>query len=319
MRRAQAALAMLAALAVAGCTGVDPDLGFNEPIHVKPGTFKVGELPGEPPPAPDAPQVEPRITLIESLNNVLAPGQTEKALLGRASERAVAVGIRFADLGTGYWVAPAGSPEPSVPGERVWRLGFEIARDVPPGLHPLRLAAIDEAGNAGSQSELTVCVTSPIPDNLNACDSTIAPPAAVLSIAWDNDADLDLGLVLPSGKLVDSKHPTTASGEPLTPDPSKDGVLEHDANAACARDLTRRENVVWQEPPAAGTYLVYVNLFAPCGEQAVRFVVTLHLREERADGTFTLVESARVAGELLAAQANGGADQGLYVTAVSFE
>jgi hypothetical protein len=322
MRPAQAYAAMLAALAMAGCAGRDADLGYGEPIRVTHGTFEAGELPGEPPPAPDAPPdtptLDPKITLIESLNNVFAPGQAEKKLSGRATASAAAIGIRFGDLGTGYWVVPAGGPEPQVEGERVWSLGFEVAEDALPGLHPLLLAAVDDAGNAGTQSALTVCVTSLIPDNLNACDPTIEPPAAVLSLAWDNGADVDLGLVVPSGKFVDSKHPTTATGDPITPDSMKDGIVEYDSNAACARDLQRRESIVWQGPPAAGTYLVYVNLFAACSEQAAHFVITLHQREARPDGTFALVEKLRVPGELLAEQANGGAARGLYLTAISF-
>lgn len=316
-------IGMLVTGVLMGCTGQEADLGFGEPIRVVRGEFVAGELPGEAPLPAEAPPetvaVAPRVTLVESVNNLFAPGQTEKTISGRVTEDAVAIGIRFAELGTGYWVVPAGGPEPQIEGERVWRLGFEVAHEVPPGLHALRLAAIDEAGAAGTQTELPVCVTSPIPDNLNACDPSIEPPAAVLSIAWDNGADVDLGLVDPSGKFVDSKHPTTAGGEPISPDAATDGVLTNDSHAACARDLERRENVVWQSTPAAGTYLVYVNLFSACAEQAAHFVVTFHLREAHEDGTFALVEKIRVPGELLAAQANGGAAQGLFVTSFSFQ
>lgn len=307
---------------LAACTGEDADLGLDEPLRVPLGTFKPGELPGEPPLPPDAPPetpvTDPRVTLIESVNNVLSPGQANKTLAGRATESAVAIGVRFADLGTGYWVVPAGSPEPSVPGERVWSLGLEVDREVPHGLHTLRLAAIGESGEAGTQSDLLVCVTRPIPDNLNACDPTIEPPAAVLSLEWDNAADLDLGVFFPSGKLVDAKHPTSATGEELDPDPAADGVILTDGNAACG-DLSRRESLVFQGPPPDGGYAVYVNLFEACGAQATRFVVTLHLREPREDGTFDLVEVLRVPGELLALQANGGATAGLYVTSFSFQ
>jgi hypothetical protein len=306
-----------------GCTGVSADRGLTEPMRVARATFEAGDLPGEPPPAPDAPpdapKVDPRVTLIESVNNVLAPGEAEKSLSGRASESAVAVGIRFGDLGTGYWVVPAGGLEPSVPGERTWSLKLEVDEEAPAGLHTLRLAAIDDAGKAGTQAELPVCVTSKVPDNLNACDPTIEPPAAVLSLAWDSAADLDLGVVTPSGKLVDPKHPTTAEGEPPAPDPQKDGVFDRDAGAACAGDLGRREDLVWQGEPAPGTYLVHVNMFEPCAQAAARFVVTLHRREAHDDGTFALVEAQRVSGEVLGSQANGGAAPGLYVMAVSFE
>lgn len=313
------------ALLITGCGGEDPDLGLDEPLRVAGGTFKPGELPGEPPLAkdapPEAPRKEPRVTLIESANNVIAPGQASKTLIGRTDEEAVAIGIRFQDLGTGYWVLPTGSLEPAVPGERVWSLSMEVDEAVPPGLHDLLLVAQDEAGTAGTQSAITVCVVPEIPDNLNACDPTIEPPFAVLSLEWDNAADLDLGVFTPKGKLVDSKHPTTAvppsEGKPPAPDPAKDGIIDLDANAACNGGQRRRENLVWQGKPQAGAYAVYVNLFDACGEQAARFTVTLHLRESTGEGTFALVEKLRIPGQLIAAQANGGSSPGLYLT--SFE
>lgn len=306
-----------------GCTGVDPDRGLTEPIRVTHGTFEAAEMPGQPPlPAeapPGTPQIDPKITLIESVNNVFSPGQAGKSLSGRASESAVAIGLRFADLGAGYWVVPAGGLDPQAPGERTWSLGFEIGDDVPPGLHPLRIVAIDDAGAAGTQAELATCVTSPVPDNLNACDPTIEPPAAVLSLSWENEADLDLGLVTPSGKFVDAKHPSTVTGDPEGVDPAKDGAIDRDANAACASDSIHRENVVWPLIPAPGTYLVYVNLFDACGEAAAPFTATFYLREQRPDGTFALSEKIRAPGELFAAQANGGGAQGLYVTTFTFQ
>ena len=316
-------LAGVVGCSIVGCSGEDPDRGLDEPLRVAGATFKPGELPGEPPlpedAPPEAPRAEPRVTLIESVNNVLAPGQANKSLSGRTDEEAVAIGIRFDDLGTGYWVLPTGSLDPAVPGERVWALGLEVDRAVPPGLHALRLAALDEGGTGGTQSELTVCVTPEVPDNLNACDRAIEPPAVVLSLEWDSAADLDLGVVTPKGKLVDSKHPTTATGEEPAPDAAKDGIFDVDANAACGGDLRRRENLVWQSKPQGGSYAVYVNLFEACGEQAARFVVTLHVSEANGDGTFALVEKLRIPGELLAAQANGGSAPGLYVTSFQIQ
>jgi hypothetical protein len=323
MRRARAIVALaLGSTALAGCSGVDATIGPGEPLRVTQGSFQRGELPGEPPPAadapPDAPKKDPHVTLIESVNNVIAPGQGEKSLSGRATEGAVAIGLRFGDIGSGYWVVPAGSLDPQAPGERDWKLGFEIARDAPPGLHTLRIAAIDDAGRAGTQAELPVCITSPVPDNLNACDPTIAPPVTVVSLSWDGAADLDLGVVTPSGKVVSAKHPSTATGAPPKPDPNEDGVIDHDANAGCG-DRTGRESLVWQSKPAAGTYLVYADLFSACGDASATFVVTVYVAESRGDGTSSLVPKLRVPGELLAAQADGGGSKGLYVTAFSIQ
>lgn len=319
------ALLPAAATLVPGCGTTSPS-ALDEPIHVQNGVFKEGTLPGSPPlddSDPDDAGVEPpgpHVTLIESLNNLVQPGQSGKSLGGRATGDSRSVGIRFADLGTGYWLVPMTTTDPMEPSELDWSIRYEIARDVPPGLHELRLAAIDEQGRSGAQRRLKVCVTSEVPDNLNACDRRIAPPAAVLSLRWDSDVDLDLGVVTPDGKLVDPKHPSTA---PLTDggvvsDPKNDGAIDRDSNAACAIDGQRRESLVWQSKPAPGTYLVYANLFSACGQQAVRFTASLWLPEPT-DGGEQLVDALDVSGELLAADANGGASKGLYLTSFTIQ
>ncbi|EYF02618.1 Hypothetical protein CAP_6648 [Chondromyces apiculatus DSM 436] len=313
-------LTALTALTV-GCTGEPALSGLEEPFRVPAGTFREGDLPGSPPVAAGEATTSPRVTVVESVNNVLRPGQVGKSLHGRTTTDAVAVALRFADLGTGHWVVPVGGPDPQAGGELTWTLALDVAHDAPPGLHPLRVAALDEAGNAGTQAEITTCVTGVVPDNLNACDPTIAPPRAVLSLAWTNDADLDLVLVTPSGKIVSPKQPTTAPpGENGTsPDLATDGVFDLDANAGCVRASTTRENIVWQGPPEHGPYLVYVNLHAACGEPAATFTVSLHLPTAREGGGEVLAEALHVPGQVLALHANGGAEIGLYVTAFAFQ
>lgn len=318
MRRPLACLtACLAALAL-GCEGEASPTGLGEPIRVIGGTFKYGPLPGSPPIDAGEPE-KPNVTAINSVNNVLWPGQAQKALTGLVTDDAYSVAMRFPDLGTGYWLVVPGAPDPAAPGALTWAMSFDVAGDVPEGLHSLRFAALDRDGKAGTQSDLLVCVSAPIPDNLNACDPSLPPPAAVLSLTWDTDVDLDLVLVTPSGQVIDPKHRTTA---PLTDggvmiDPTRDAILDRDSNGACVIDRARRESVVWQGTPAPGNYLVYASLFAACGQQAVRFTTTLYRAEPR-DGGAALVESLKASGELLAVDAHGGADRGLYVAQFSF-
>lgn len=313
MRRAL----LLLSLVLAGCSGESAPAGFGEPLRVLGGAFKVGELPGTPPLDGGAP-ARPDVTAVNSVNNILRPGQASKTLSGLVSDDASAVALRFADLGTGYWLVPPGAPDVSAPGALSWNLAFDVAADVPPGLHALRFAGVDAQGASGTQTDLLVCVDAPVPDNLNACDPSIEPPAAVLSLSWDTDVDLDLVLVLPSGQVLDSKHRSTAApGDAgVAPDPKKDGILDHDANADCALDRARRESVVWQAEPAAGQYLVYVNLFSACGQPATRFTVALY-RPEPVDGGAALAPVFTQSGELYAGAANGGATRGLYVTSFS--
>ncbi|MFT3773687.1 MAG: hypothetical protein QM820_50580 [Minicystis sp.] len=308
----------LLALAWLGCSGEASPTGFGEPIRVLEGVFKAGDLPGTPPVDGGTP-AKPNVTAVNSANNILRPGQASKSLTGVVTDDASAVAVRFADLGTGYWLVVPGAPDVSAPDALTWAMSFDVAADVPPGLHTLRFAAVDDKGVAGTQTDVLVCVDAPIPDNLNACDPSLAPPAAVLSLTWDAAVDLDLVVVLPSGQVVDAKHRSTA---PITdagvqPDPKKDGVIDRDSNGACVIDGIRRENLVWQSEPTAGQYLVYANLFSACGQQAVRFTVTLY-RAQQADGGSALVETSKQSGELLAIDANGGANNGLYVTSFSF-
>lgn len=309
-----------AAIATAsGCSGETSPLALGEPFIVRSAAFKSGSLPGVLPVdgADAGPTPGSRVTVVDSVNNVLHAGQSGKSLSGRATDDTLSIGARFGDLGTGFWIVSTGAPDPTTPGELTWALNYDIARDAPPGLHPLLLAAIDGNGNAGEETRLDTCITRPIPDNLNACDPTIVPPFAVLSLAWDADVDLDLVVVAPDGRVIDPKHPTTAAGVDggaPAPNPAKDGILDRDSNAGCTIDSARRESLVWQARPTLGAYLIYANLFSACGQQAVRFTATLSLAESTGADTWTLADKLTKSGELLASDANGGAALGLYVT-----
>ncbi|MCU0655711.1 MAG: hypothetical protein MUF64_10630 [Polyangiaceae bacterium] len=323
MNRPLLALCLAASLPVLGasCGGVEAPLALDEPLQVQRAAFREGALPGAAPTASDAPG--PRITAIESANNVLRPGQAGKRFLGRTTPDAVAMGLRFADLGTGYWLRPLDAPDPTANNEPTWEASCDFSREVPPGLHRLLFAAVDAQGRSGPQREQRVCMLPPYPDNLNACDPAIEPPAAVLSLAWDTDVDLDLVLVTPGGKTLSAKQPTTApvssAGVPALPPTAPGvGVLDRDSNAGCRADGLRREHVVWQSSPPPGTYFLRARLFDACGQGSARFVATLHLPEPRPEGGKRLVEKLRISGALEALQADGGAGPGLFLGQFDF-
>jgi hypothetical protein len=320
---AAALVAMLATTAIA-CSGERSETGLYEPLRLRNASFKSGDLPGEAP-AP-ASTSSPTVTSFETASTVVRPGQTEKGLLGRASPDAVAVGLRFADLGTGYWVLPVDGPDPQNDGELVWQVVADFGSDVPAGIHPLRVVAIDASGHAGVQRELSVCVTPSVPDNLNACDPKIAPPAAVLSISWDTPVDLDLVVVTPDGRVVDAKHPRTIAPPPPGPTTGGDagvtasvGTFDRDSNGGCVIDGVQRENLVFQTRPPPGSYLVYASLFDACGRAPVHFRFSLFEPELTEDPSVQrLVESITKKGELLGLEASGGATLGTFVTEVTF-
>jgi hypothetical protein len=304
-------LALSLALALAGCS--TQPTGAGEPIVVYGGTFFPGPLPGSPPPDGGTPTA-PDVTDVQSLDDVFKPGQAGRSMSGDVTDDASAIAVRFPDLGTGYWVVVPGAPDPNAPGSLSWTMTFDVGYGLPTGLNTLSFAAVSASGASGSQLELPVCIDTIFPDNLNACDVSLKPPAAVLSLAWDTPVDLDLQLVTPSGVVVSPEHPTTSVDGGTGPDV---GELDMDSAANCAPSAVNREDIVWQGAPDPGQYLAYANLFSACGQESVRFTLTLYLAEP-VDGGSALQPQLTTSGELLAADANGGVGLGLYLTAFSF-
>lgn len=298
---------------LSACTGeVEARLGIFEPIRVPLGEFVEADLP-----AGGAAEV----TSIESASGILTVGQRERALGGRTGADAHAIAVRLDGLGTGWWVRPVQDLDPMFPGERDFQLVYDVGGGAPPGRHTLLLAAVDAAGRRGPEFPLEVCVRDDgVPDNLNACDPAIAPPALVITMQWDRDVDLDLVVETPSGKRISSKSPTSLEkeGAEIAGDDLKDptvGRLTRDSNAACELDGRNSEAVVFQEPPARGTYLIYADLFDACGEPGALFEVVVYRRRGGA-GDYSLAEEGRVAGGVIDVQAGGAAGPPLFVAVV---
>jgi hypothetical protein len=297
----------------------------EEPFRVEGAQFIAGTLPGLPEPAASVdagPAQTPTVSDVQVQTNAVAPGTQGLDFGGHASPTAQTVAVRFADLGTGYWIVPVGVPDPSANNFLTWQFTADFGHDIPPGPHELLFAAVDANGASGTQSGLPFCIDTPVPDNFNACSPKLAPPAAVLSLTWNAAVDLDLIVQTPSGVTVGGKVVTTAPPGTSVSSASggSNGVLDHDSNRNCAIDGIQREDIVWQKAPPAGTYEVWVDLFNACGRPAASFTVSLWLPESSADGGRHLVEQPRLAaGELLASQANGGAGRGLFVGSFNFQ
>lgn len=302
-------------IALAGCSGVSSDPALDEPLRVPSARFVEGPLPGT---APDAGEPStPAITLVETPNTVVRLGQADKELSGRASTDAVAVAVAFTGLGTGYWVAPLGPPDPAANEELTWKLDASIGWDLPLGPGSIDLVAVDAAGEAGTQFRVTTCVRPDLIDDAGNCSASLSPPDTVLALAWDTPVDLDLVVRTPEGKLVSSASPTTIAHAPpiLQSELSEDGVglLDRDSNGSCRIDGINRESLVWKTPPKAGTYLVYADLVDACGQSSVRFSATLYRTETFEDGRKQLVEVSRQGGRLLGRAADGGVGPGLFL------
>jgi hypothetical protein len=261
-------------------------------------------------------QAPPTVSLNVSAS-VIRESDTGFVISGSTSSEAVAVGIRFLDLGSGYWVLPVAGQDPTRPGTFSWSATLDFGAGIPPGFHSLLAVGIDSAGHGGTQTAQDLCVASDIPDNLSACSAGAKPPTTVLSMAWDTAVDLDLRVVTPLGKIVDPKHPSTALAVNGHVDPSVPGtgVFDTDAERDCVDTGHRRENLVWQDPPDAGRYYVYASLYSACAQPSVRFTVSLNQPGPAEDGgVHHLVSTFERTGELLASDADAGTSLGLFVT-----
>lgn len=323
LRRAHIALSLTSWLVSLGCSGESTTEGLEQPIRVQDAQFRAAELPGLPPLTADEVNagVKPRspsVTSVSLANSLIPIGEPSRAISGRASLDALAVAARFADAGSGYWLVPTASADVVNSGELEWRMRASFGQNIEPGLHQLLFAALDARGRSGTQAALNLCLTPEVPDNGNACDKTVSPPALVISLSWDAPVDLDLRVITPAGKLVDPKHPTTAVEDAdgkLELDASGSGLIDHDAFANCLPSGGRRESLIFQTTPAAGTYLIYANLYDACGQDSVHFDVSLQVAAPGAGpDTFAVKQTFRQAGELQAIEANGGAKLGTFLT-----
>jgi hypothetical protein len=306
-------LASCFAFAAPACTSeqVSGSAHLTEPLQVESGQFGIAapaaDAGGAPSTGDAGDGVDPQVTEVSFPGIVVHPGTEGLTVSGHATPTTQTVALGFAGLGTGYWVVPVGAPDTTDLGLLSWQAVVDFARDLAPGPQALVFSAIDATGASGSQTVLHLCIDTPVPDNLNACAPGRAPPAAVLSLDWDAPVDLDVIVQTPSGALVGGNSFTTGGASP--------GVLDHHSNENCVIDNVDRDDIVWSSAPAAGTYQVWVDLVRACGQPAVNFNVTLWLAETRPDaGTLQLAAQPALAhGVLTASQANGGADNGLFV------
>jgi hypothetical protein len=270
----RARVAFLAAALCAGCkVGYVPGTGVGEPFLVEGGQFFPGPLPTS--------DAGPAVVALNSMDNLAFAGQAGKQLSGDVTGGATSVLMRFADLGTGYWSVPVGSPDPQMVGDITWSATLDFAWSIPPGNHDMLFTAMDANGTAGPPQTNTYLVQSTIPMG-----------KVVVTLDWDSNADLDLHLATPEGIDLSPKHLTTSidGGPP-------DGVIDRDSNANCVQDGFRQEDAIFAGKPLIGVYGISVDMFSACGAPSADFVVTV-----RVDGNVTLTFK----GRLLSTDADGG-------------
>jgi hypothetical protein len=305
----------------AACSGGDQKLtGVGEPIVVAGAQFVAGTLPGIPItdaglPDTGASDAGPALMAsIPTFASIIVPaGEAGKSFGGSVSSDSIAVGIGLAGMGSGYWVLPAGAPDPMAPTELGYSFKASFDADIPGGMHDMLVVGIGPSGAAGHQQSLPLCFQSAIPDNGHACNPKKNPPAAVISLHWDSNFDLDLHVIMPDGEDINPKDPF---GNPLDgsvdTQPSPPPEIDRDSLRGCVADGLRREDVVFQNAMPKGSYLIYADPFAACGQAATRFTFTLY----QTTGTCpdcSLQPTETRSGELLASQVTGGGSTGLFV------
>lgn len=314
----------LGGLGALACSGESLTRGLTQPLRIEGAQFIDGDLPGIAADSEAAKAAKPgdlpSLVSFSSLT-IVPPGAVDRGISGTATVGTSSVGLRFSDLGDGYWVLPTTTADLFSENELAWGGLASYARKPAAGKHELLGVAIDANGRAGVQSSLDVCLLPEVPDNGNVCDPAKDPPKLVISLGWNSPVDLDLRVVTPDGKIVDAKHPSTAlAGEDGKGDPSVEGTgqILSDSNAGCQLDGQQRENLVFQARPAAGKYFVYANLFEACDQASVEFTMTVH-SSVPSDDHFTQLETLRKSGGLQAVHANAGAELGTFLAQFKIE
>jgi hypothetical protein len=306
------------AAAIPACDpGQGPSTGLAEPMMTT-GQFIPGDLPGTPfvpvpddAAPPDAGADAPVVLTVISVNDntsLIQPGANGQSLGGTVSGDSTAVGMRLEGLGTGYWVVPVGAP-PDLSNPAVISFGTSagFSPTISPGNHNILFVAIGSSGQGGEQYPVPFCFEPLIPDNGHICNPAKALPAAVMTLQWDANFDLDLHVVTPGGDNISPEniYGMVVDAGPRGADPNIPHI-DRDSLHNCVPDGFRQEDVIFLQPPERGTYTIYVDPYASCGQAATRFVFTLN----EPTGNCATCELAQVgpavSGEVLASQVTGG-------------
>ena len=291
MRATVAAAAVMLAFA---CARMDD--GRAARLQIEDATFVAGALPDE--------ASGPAVVTAGAAHAVVTPaaaGEPLSATLGEGAE-AAAVGARD-DIG--WWIVTADPPDPLVPDLPTIAASLSFAADAPEGPLDVIVLAADARGVHGAAATVPFVVQRP---------PTVAAPL-VVTLGWDNDADLDLHVLLPDGVEVWSgnvnSYARPAPGEPADPPTAfRDGaVLDVDSNANCTADGRRLENVTWPVEPAAGSYAVRVETSSLCGSAAASWWVSVRRGED-------VIAHAR--GHALPTDTRGPHGAGAGVVAITF-
>jgi hypothetical protein len=263
------------ALVLAACgSGADPDQGTAAILRVAGAQF----VPGPPPAGVEG---GPKIRTLSADTNRVFPGLRNSAFSGTVDADAEAVLITWQD-DAGSWIVPAGVIDALEPKNRTFAATLGFSREAPMGRHDVEVRPVDAMGRVGVPSKFTYVVAA-----------TARPGSLVVSLTWDNDADLDLHVTVPNPDPARAAEEPSVEIWPKRPSSYRMGsgmadpnalksaaVLDFDSNGQCMIDGRREENVTIMENPKPGHYLVRVDAFALCGQSSSRWKVIVYRNGE---------------------------------------
>ncbi len=265
--RARVAVAWLLC---AACGGGADSLGLHAWLRVPGAQYIAGPMPrssGGPP------------ILQASISRPdVSPGLQDRSVDAAldANANGVLLGL---DGDTGYWILPAGPPDPQQPDALTLDAPVAFSPQLPPGSFDLIVRASSSDGRVGEPFSIA----------LQTQGQSMPPGAFAVTLSWDTESDLDLHVVEPDGTEIYWDHIA-----------SQTGLLDFDSNQSCQIDGRRRERVLWSAGAPSGHYLIRVDTPSLCSEAVAHWQVQAQLGGSvigRAQGTSTSFDTRGAHGK----------------------
>lgn len=256
-------MATFLVVALATCDRTYADDGFDASLHVSDAQFFRERMPDE--------ESGPRVRTV-TVGSSFAAGSIDRSCSGELDRESTAVGIALAG-DVGFWILRADAPTASALDAPTFDAKLSFSSTMRAGPRDLVVRGVDAQRRFGP----------PLVRTIDIRDRVVPEGQLVVSLSWDNGADLDLHVVDPNGTEVFKRNPGSyeppAPGAPRPPPGAIDGgVLDFDSNAACVEDGRRAENVSWRNEPPTGRYVARVDTMSLCGEPVARWRVQAMLR-----------------------------------------
>ncbi len=264
MRRLSARLAIIGSTlsSVACSDGASSDPALGSRMRILEAQFVAGATP--------IARAGPEVAALDLLTTTIWPGYANKPLRGALGVTATAAALALSG-DAGFWLVPAGVPDVSAATLPTFRCTASFSRSLPEPAYTLEVRAVDGQGQFGPPFRQALTALPIAPSRGSAGE-------LLVTLTWDNQADLDLHVIDPLGHEI--YHGAPSSADAFAPGGSNQsvGMLDVDSNADCADDQLRQEDVLWEQAPPAGHYSVRVDSASLCGASIAHWTarVTLH-------------------------------------------